>query len=165
MKPEKFQNIYETSNLDFEATYEKIVSIIPSAMKTTVSRALEHAGPISFRLPATQIKVLIFPKGPLNKIQVVWSDEEEKQHYLPKLKSLLVPVKGHKEVTLTPKHVSIIKLPYNSTSFTIAWCKHKITYVAPSLLSRIFLGSFVSTLLWLLMAMGFWWLFTGLPLH
>lgn len=124
------QVIYIAENLDFEATYEKISSIIPSTIRERAGRKPQvEVGAISFKLPSTNISVLIFPKGPRHKIQVVWKDIEEKETYKPKLISLLAPLDPNKPVTLTSLHMNAIKVPFPGPLIpNWPWCDEKYNY-------------------------------------
>jgi len=127
----KFQNVYE-ANIDFYETYKNICSKLPMVDRTSAGRkSQEGVGAITFRLYPSKIEVLIFPKGPPHKIQVAWTDEKEKEAYLPKLRNLLVPVNGQKEVIMTPLHMNIYQIPYpRPRNFRLAWCNYKVSYFA-----------------------------------
>jgi len=128
-----FQNVYEAEYLDFEATHEKIASVLPGVDRMPAGRkpgGQPGVGALRFWLRPAKISVLIFPKGPPHKIQVAWTDDKEKEAYWPKLTNLLVPIQGQKGVTLTPLYMNILKIPYpEPKKFTLAWCKEKISFV------------------------------------
>jgi len=128
------QNVYEAENLDFERTYENLASKLPGVIRESAGRVLggvPDVGAISFKLLGTDIKVLIFPKGPPHKIQVAWTDTKEKEQYWPKLLSLLVPL-PRKEVEVTPLFANItarVNFPFsNPLTLEVPWCDKKFHY-------------------------------------
>jgi len=134
----RLQNVCEVRNLDYEATCEKILATIPGSDTTTVGRsgagAGVGAGPLRFKLPETEILVLIWGKSPPYKLQVIWNNIEEAETYVPKLKSLLIPVEG-RQVVLKPLHINIVnKILYpGPVDFVLAWWREKVLYIAPKL--------------------------------
>jgi hypothetical protein len=130
--------VYDSENLDFEATYQRLWEdsvnreIPPCGVHLTgAGRKIDrNAGSLSFRLFPSDINVMIFPKGPNHKVQVAWTDDREKEKYMPKLLDLLVPIKGQEKVVLRPLSVNILKVPYSDppVKLTLAWCKEKVRY-------------------------------------
>lgn len=126
----KHQNFYKIVNLDFSATHEKISSTIPGAIRERAGRKPQvDAGALSFTLPSTKIKILIFPKSP-HKMEVTWQNQKEKETQLPQIISLLVPFKD-KKITVKPLFTNIIKIAYpGPVSIPFAWCREKDVYIS-----------------------------------
>jgi hypothetical protein len=136
----KYQPVYETENLDFDATYQKLSDpLLRSKYAARLNRAGRNpdtegsvdAGSLQFTLYPTQIKILVSPKGPRHRLQTFsWVNIEEKETYLPMLQSLLVPMPGQTIVQLHPLSMNIagnILYP-GPKNLELPWCAFKVTY-------------------------------------
>lgn len=120
------QVIYEISNLDFEQTVNRLTS--PNSL--VAFAYVTQKGLLCFGLKTG--KTTTFLLSPDGKLQVKWSNLEEKKKLLPIVKSLLVPENGEK-LTITPVYQQIFDIVYPSPSnLKIYWCDKMFNYVLMS---------------------------------
>lgn len=114
----KTQIVYET-NTAYEATYQKLAeSELVIADKT-------KKGLIWFRFKGTKT---IFILSPYGKLQVKWSNPEEKKILLRIIRNLLVPKNGQ-NLELNPMGQQTF-IPYpEPSSFKLFWCDEETEYI------------------------------------
>lgn len=142
----QFQVVYETENLDYYETYEKL--------RTSPHVAycdIDEKGCIRFSFKEIEINTKISSKG---RIQPgPWTCVKEKQLFYRLLENHLVAQQG-KEVVIRRRNCTIYGVTPGTVYFKVAWCNQVERHFPKGVLGFIsahglVLGLFI-TLLWLL---------------
>lgn len=109
------QVLYQT-NADYTASYE---ALYKSGIIDSISQT--EKGLITFRIGVTG-----FVLSPNGKLQVKWSNLEEKKTLLETVKDLLIPKKG--ELTMNPLSQQLWLHHPQPPEIAVHWCNKKIRY-------------------------------------
>jgi len=115
----KFQIVYECPDLDFQASYEKLVQ------SNLVTADTYEKGNLWVHFKNVKVLFVISPKG---KIQVAFEDPKQKEILLEILKKLLVSTTGH-EVVFNPLQQNITVEYPAPKEIELWWCEKKDSYI------------------------------------
>lgn len=115
----KFQIVYECPDLDFQASYEKLLQ------SGLVTADTYEKGNLWVHFKKFKVLFVISPKG---KIQVAFEEPKEKEILLDILKNLLVSKTGDEVVFHPLKQNLTIDYPAPK-EIEIWWCEEKNSYV------------------------------------
>lgn len=116
----KRQIIYE-GNFDYKKSKDELWKTFPMSDDDTLK------GRILFFI-GNDVKVMLSPHG---RIQISWSNEEEKIRGLEILKKALIPLKGEKEIVLTPLSQNLYNIPHPSPKdLKLIWCQEGVQYLS-----------------------------------